>query len=332
MAKLIEFKNFSMGFKDDDGNVLNLLDNISFEIEEGTAVGVVGESGCGKSMTSLSIMGLLPPSVVIQGGQILYRGDDLLKKSKTGMQDIRGKEIAMIFQEPMTALNPVHTIGFQIGEALKTHYPDKGKDEIQRAVIKQLELVGIPNPEARAKQYPHQFSGGMRQRAMIAMALICHPKLLIADEATTALDVTIQAQVLDLMGRLKEAGSLMVVTHNLGVVAELCDEVVVMYAGRVVEKGSLGVILDSPRHPYTQGLMAAIPTLDSGKEELYTIPGSVPGIDRFERGCRFAPRCEYCLDKCKDEVPPTKQIGKSHYVQCWLTFDGEGRDNVRDDS
>ncbi|MGI5857971.1 MAG: ABC transporter ATP-binding protein [Tepidanaerobacteraceae bacterium] len=326
MSRLIEFKNYSMGFRDEDGRVHNLLDNICFSIEEGTAVGIVGESGCGKSMTSLSIMGLLPPSVVIQGGEILYKGTDLLKKSKTEMQEIRGKEIAMIFQEPMTALNPVHTIGFQIGEALKIHFPDTSKEDIQKAVIKQLELVGIPNPEARAMQYPHQFSGGMRQRAMIAMALICQPKLLIADEATTALDVTIQAQVLDLMKRLKESGSLMVVTHNLGVVAELCDEVVVMYAGRVVERGSLEAILDHPLHPYTKGLMAAIPTMTSGDEELYTIPGSVPNIENFEKGCRFSPRCEYCLDKCKDDVPPTKQVDDRHYVQCWLTFDGEGAD------
>lgn len=318
MEKLIEFRNYSMGFRDEDGRVHNLLDNISFEIEEGKAVGIVGESGCGKSMTSLSIMGLLPPSVVIQGGQILYKGTDLLKKSRAEMQSIRGKEIAMIFQEPMTALNPVHTIGFQIGEALKTHFPNLSKADIQKAVIKQLELVGIPNPEARAKQYPHQFSGGMRQRAMIAMALICHPKLLIADEATTALDVTIQAQVLDLMRRLKEGGSLMVVTHNLGVVAELCDDIVVMYAGRIVERGSLEAILDHPKHPYTMGLMSAIPTLTSSDEDLYTIPGTVPTIDNFEKGCRFAPRCNQCLAKCKTEVPPTVQIGDNHHVQCWL--------------
>jgi oligopeptide/dipeptide ABC transporter ATP-binding protein len=232
----------------------------------------------------------------------------------------------MIFQEPMTALNPVHTIGFQIGEALKTHFPNTSKEDIQKAVIEQLELVGIPNPEARAKQYPHQFSGGMRQRAMIAMALICHPKLLIADEATTALDVTIQAQVLDLMRRLKEGGSLMVVTHNLGVVAELCDEVVVMYAGRVVERGSLEAILDHPKHPYTKGLMAAIPTLTSNDSGLYTIPGTVPTIDNFEKGCRFSPRCNQCLPKCKEQVPPTVQIDDNHYVQCWL-FSKGGSDN-----
>jgi len=315
-----------MGFRDEDGHVHNLLDNITFDIEEGKAVGIVGESGCGKSMTSLSIMGLLPPSVVIQGGQILYKGNDLLKKSKEEMQSIRGREIAMIFQEPMTALNPVLTIGFQIGEALKTHFPDKSKDEIHKAVIEQLKLVGIPNPEARAKQYPHQFSGGMRQRAMIAMAMICRPKLLIADEATTALDVTIQAQVLDLMRRLKEDGSLMVVTHNLGVVAELCDEVVVMYAGRVVERGDLEAILDRPMHPYTKGLMAAIPTLTYSETELYTIPGTVPTIDNFEKGCRFSPRCDKCLPMCKDHVPPTIQIDDNHYVQCWLFSDG-GADN-----
>ncbi|KYO66947.1 ABC transporter ATP-binding protein [Thermovenabulum gondwanense] len=326
MAKLLEFKNYSLGFKNYKGNVYNLLDNINFDVEEGEAVGVVGESGCGKSMMSLSIMGLLPPSAVIQGGQILFKGEDLIKKSKEEIQKIRGKEISMIFQEPMTALNPVLTIGFQIGEVLKTHFPNLKKEEIAKAVIKQLELVGIPNPEIRVKQYPHQFSGGMRQRVMIAMAIICHPRLLIADEATTALDVTIQAQILDLMKRLKKDGSLMVVTHNLGVVAQLCDKVVVMYAGRIVERGSLADILEKPLHPYTRGLIAAIPKLSSNKEELYTIPGSVPTIDSFEKGCRFYSRCEYGVEKCKIEVPPIEEINKNHYVQCWL-YSGAGGTN-----
>ncbi|GLI52002.1 MULTISPECIES: ABC transporter ATP-binding protein [Tepidanaerobacter] len=323
MSKLIEFKNYSMGFRNEKGQINNLLDNICFSIEEGKAVGVVGESGCGKSMTSLSIMGLLPTSAVIQGGEILYKGTDLLKKSEIEMQKIRGREIAMIFQEPMTALNPVLTIGFQIGEVLKIHFPNLKEEDIKKEVIQQLELVGIPNPEARVNQYPHQFSGGMRQRVMIAMALICKPKLLIADEATTALDVTIQAQVLDLMKRLKENGSLMVVTHNLGVVAEICDKVVVMYAGRVVEQGSLEAILENPKHPYTRGLMAAIPTMVSSDKELYTIPGTVPNIEDFEKGCRFFPRCEYRLDICKDNIPPTKRLMNNHYVQCWLEFEGE---------
>lgn len=226
----------------------------------------------------------------------------------------------MIFQEPMTALNPVLTIGFQIGEVLKNHFPNMTKEEIEEAVIKQLELVGIPNPKIRVKQYPHQFSGGMRQRAMIAMALIANPKLLIADEPTTALDVTIQAQILDLMKKLKKEGSLIVVTHNLGVVAQLCEKLVVMYAGRIVEKGNLKEILRNPMHPYTRGLIAAIPTLRSQKGQLYSIPGSVPTIGNFEKGCRFYSRCEYAIKRCKEEVPSEVKVNENHYVQCWLYY------------
>ncbi|WP_242854471.1 ABC transporter ATP-binding protein [Oxobacter pfennigii] len=318
MAKLLEFKNYSMGFKDDNGTVYNLLDNINFDIEEGKAVGIVGESGCGKSMTSLSIMGLLPKSAVVQGGEIIYKGGKLLQISEKEMQEIRGREIAMIFQEPMTSLNPVLTIGFQISEVLKKHNPEMSDGEIKERVIKQLEQVGIPGPEKRLNQYPHQFSGGMRQRVMIAMSVILKPNLLIADEPTTALDVTIQAQVLDIMRKLKEKDSLMLITHNLGIVADICDEVVVMYAGRVVEKGDMEKIFDNPLHPYTKGLMAAIPTLSSDKEELYSIPGSVPVSRNFNKGCRFADRCGFCLEKCMDNVPPVKESGKNHYVQCWL--------------
>lgn len=318
MAKLIEFKGYSMGFKDRDGNVENLLDQVTFDIEEGKALGIVGESGCGKSMTSLSIMGLLPEAAQVQAGEILFLGENLLTKSTKEMQQIRGKEIAMIFQEPMTSLNPVHTIGFQISEMLNIHYPKLSKAEVEQQTIAQLEAVGISNPIQRLKQYPHQFSGGMRQRVMIAMAMICKPKLLVADEPTTALDVTIQAQVLDLMHKLKESGSLVIVTHNLGVVAELCDEIVVMYAGRVVERGELVDIFDNPQHPYTQGLMAAIPTLSSPKEPLYTILGTVPTADNFPKGCRFAPRCPKAMAQCHEQMPPNKQINESHVVQCWL--------------
>jgi oligopeptide/dipeptide ABC transporter ATP-binding protein len=320
MTKLLEFKDYSMGFRDDDGNVLNLLDKVSFSIDEDKAVGIVGESGCGKSMTSLSIMRLLPPASVIQGGDILYKGSSLLDKTETEMQDIRGKEISMIFQEPMTSLNPVLTIGFQIGEVLKKHYPTMNREEVKKAVIKQLELVGIPSPEKRINQYPHQFSGGMRQRVMIGMAAACHPNLLIADEPTTALDVTIQAQVLELMTKLNDKGSMMLITHNLGIVAETCDEVVVMYAGRVVEKGSMEEIFDNPCHPYTKGLMAAIPTLSSTKDELYSIPGTVPMSKDFASGCRFQDRCKECNEYCMDKVPPMKNVGENHYVQCWLEF------------
>ncbi|WP_372994307.1 ABC transporter ATP-binding protein [Lutispora sp.] len=322
MTKLLEFKDYSMGFKDDNGNIYNLLDKITFHIEEGKALGVVGESGCGKSMTSLSVMRLLPSNMVLQGGQILYKGEDLLKKSESDMQKVRGKDISMVFQEPMTSLNPVLTVGFQIGEVLKKHFPDMSKEQIRKKVIEQLDMVGIPSPEKRVNQYPHEFSGGMRQRVMIAMAVICQPNLLIADEPTTALDVTIQAQVLDLMVKLKDKGSLMLITHNLGIVSEICDEVVVMYAGRVVEKGSMEEIFDNPCHPYTKGLMEAIPSLTNKKEELYSIPGTVPIAKNFASGCRFADRCSLCMGDCKDSVPPMKEISPNHYVQCWLDFEG----------
>lgn len=318
MAKLIEFKNYSMGFKNRTGSVDNLLDNVNFYIEEGKAVGVVGESGCGKSMTSLSIMGLLPEGTVIQNGEICYIGQDLLKKDKKEIQNIRGKEISMIFQEPMTSLNPVLTIGFQIGELLRNHFPNMSKNEINERVIHSLDAVGISNPKERIKQYPHEFSGGMRQRVMIAMAIICKPKLLIADEPTTALDVTIQAQVLDLMHKLKKEGSLMIVTHNLGVVAELCNEIIVMYAGRIVEKGSLNDIFNNPLHPYTQGLMLSIPTLESKNKKLYTIPGMVPKVSDFPKGCRFAPRCEKAKKECFSIIPESKEITSGHFVQCCL--------------
>ncbi|WP_040213426.1 ABC transporter ATP-binding protein [Clostridium polynesiense] len=322
MANLLEFKNYSMGFRDDNGDVYNLLDKVSFTIEEGKALGIVGESGCGKSMTSLSIMQLLPEAAVVQGGEINYKGENLINRTKKSMESVRGKEISMIFQEPMTSLNPVLTIGFQISEVLKKHYPKMSKEEIKKRAFQQLEMVGISNPEKRMLQYPHEFSGGMRQRVMIAMAMICGPSLLIADEPTTALDVTIQAQVLDLMQKLKDKGSLMLITHNLGVVAEICDEVVVMYAGRVVEKGTLEDIFENPIHPYTKGLMASMPTLSSSKDELYTIPGNVPIIKNFSKGCRFSERCRIAGEKCPNCEPPLVQIGDKHYVQCFKAGKG----------
>jgi len=323
VSNVVEFRNFNLGFKDDEGKAYNLLNDVSFEIKEGVALGVVGESGCGKSMLSLSILRLLPEAAVVQSGDILYKGDSILDKSISQLEEIRGKHISMIFQEPMTALNPVYTIGFQIGEALKTHYPKLDKKKIKEAVIDQLNKVGIPNPEARFDQYPHQFSGGMRQRAMIAMAMICNPQLLIADEPTTALDVTIQAQVLELMKKIKLAGSLLLVTHNLGVVAELCNEVIVMYAGCIVEKGDIKKVFKNPMHPYTKGLIAAVPGVEVSEGDLYTIPGTVPTIDKFENGCRFAPRCEYMSENCKGYIPTMKKVSENHYVQCFL-YDGKG--------
>ena len=323
MAAVVEFKNYSMGFKDDDGQVFNLLDRVSFQVVPGKALGIVGESGCGKSMTSLSMMRLLPSAAVVQGGEILFEGKNLLAMSDEEMSKIRGEKASIIFQEPMTALNPVLTIGKQIGEAIQLHHPEVSREEIQKRVIQALEEVGIPNPETRIHQYPHEFSGGMRQRVMIAMAMINHPALLIADEPTTALDVTVQAQILDLMKRLKGTGGLVMVTHNLGVVAEICEEVVVMYAGRAVERGTLKEVFDHPLHPYTKGLMASIPTMSSGKEPLHTIPGTVPTVYDFGPGCRFADRCEHCTQRCRQQSPPEKQVGKDHLVQCWLSFEGE---------
>ena len=319
MGTIVEFKDYSMGFQDDNGKVYNLLDRLSFKVEEGKALGVVGESGCGKSMTSLSMMRLLPDGAVVQGGEILLEGENILNMSKEKMQQIRGEKLAMIFQEPMTALNPVLTIGQQIGESLTLHHPEMKKQEVRQKVLEALEEVGIANPETRIDQYPHEFSGGMRQRVMIAMAMINRPALLIADEPTTALDVTIQAQILDIMKRLKNASSgLMVITHNLGIVAEICEEVVVMYAGPAIERGTLKAIFDNPLHPYTKGLMASVPTIRSEKKPLYTIPGTVPTVYDFGTGCRFADRCEHCTEKCRKEVPPVKMAEKDHLVQCWL--------------
>ena len=315
---LLSFEKFSMGFKDED-LVYNLLDNLTFSVRKGSVLGAVGESGCGKSMPSLPVMRLLPPEAVVQGGRILFDGVDLMAKSPLEMEKIRGKDIGMVFQEPMTSLNPVFSIGRQIGESLRIHNPGVGQEWVRNQVYQLLELVGISNPAKRFDQYPHQLSGGMRQRVMIAIAVACKPKLLIADEPTTALDVTIQAQVLELMQRLvKESGSsLMLITHNLGVVAETCDEAVVMYAGQIVERGKVGQIFDHNAHPYTKGLMASIPSLSSGDGELYSIPGTVPSIDNFGKGCRFADRCAHRKDRCGIAAPPLIEMSEGHFVACW---------------
>jgi len=317
MATLLEFKNYSMGFRDDNGEVYNLLDKINFTIDEGKAVGIVGESGCGKSMTSLSVMRLLPDRAVVQGGEILYNGSDIVTKPLNEIEDIRGKDISMIFQEPMTSLNPVLTVGFQLKEVLTRHFPGMSSEEMHHTVIEVLTKVGIPDPDKRLKQYPYQFSGGMRQRVMIGMAIILKPSLLIADEPTTALDVTIQAQVLDLMSHLlTDKGSMMLITHNLGVVAETCDEVIVMYAGQIAEKGTLRDIFSDARHPYTQGLLASMPTLSTPKGKLYTINGSVPTVQNFQKGCRFFNRCEVCKPECALNPPRLVQVGDKHFVSC----------------
>ena len=302
---------------DTESGVVRAVDGISFEVEAGRTLGIVGESGCGKSMTAYSILGLVPqPPGRIAGGEVYFEDRDLLKLSPRQIREIRGNDIAMIFQEPMTSLNPVFTVGEQIAEAVRLHHGADRKDAWRRAV-ELLDLVDIPLPEERAGSYPHELSGGMRQRAMIAMAISCDPKLLIADEPTTALDVTIQAQILDMLRRLQvELGmGLVLITHDLGIVAEMASEVLVMYAGQVVERADVKTLFGSPRHPYTRGLLASVPTMSPGTEALSTIEGTVPDPVRFPAGCRFAPRCDFAVEACGR--PQTLEATESrHLVRC----------------
>jgi len=322
---LIELEGLRTYFYTEDG-VVKAVDGVSFAIEPERTLGVVGESGCGKSVTALSIMGLVPmPPGKITGGRILlYRNGtslDLTQLNPKGREyrSIRGKEIAMIFQEPMTSLNPVFTVGYQIMEAIMLHQR-VSKKEARRKAIEMLRQVGIPMPEQRVDEYPHQLSGGMRQRAMIAMALSCNPSLLIADEPTTALDVTIQAQVLDLMRELQRSfhTAIMLITHDLGVVAEMCEEVVVMYLGKVVEHAPVRPLFHEPKHPYTQGLLQSIPSLASKRERLEPIKGVVPDPLEAPPGCPFNPRCPHTKEICTREMPELKQVGEGHQVACWL--------------
>jgi oligopeptide/dipeptide ABC transporter ATP-binding protein len=313
--KILEVRNLQTSFFTEGGE-LKAVDDVSFNVYKGKTLGIVGESGSGKSVTSLSIMRLIPnPPGRVVGGKILYQGKDLLEFDHAEMRKIRGNEISMIFQEPMTSLNPVFTIGNQICEAITLHQK-LPKSEVQSKAIEMLRLVGIPSPETRIHDYPHQLSGGMRQRVMIAMALSCNPSLLIADEPTTALDVTIQAQILDLLAGLqKKVGMAMIlITHDLGVVAEVADEVIVMYAGRVAEQGTVREIFANPKHPYTKGLLNSIPTLNKDptgklkKKRLETIPGIVPSLLELPQGCRFQDRCAYVIDACRGKEPDLRQI------------------------
>ena len=301
-----------------ENGVVKAVDGVDFEVYQGETLGLVGESGCGKSVTAFSTMGLLDYPGKTVGGQILFKGEDLLKKSEKQMRQIRGKDISMIFQEPMTSLNPVLTIGFQITEALEVHFKME-KIKARKKVIELLEKVGIPIPEQRIDEYPHQLSGGMRQRAMIAMALACDPALLIADEPTTSLDVTIQAQILELMKSLLEQfnSSMIMITHDLGVIAEIADRVAVMYAGKIVEYATTRSIFYSPLHPYTFGLLTSIPRLDMDIKKLESIPGVVPDPLHFPEGCKFNPRCIFATEKCRKEEPPLVEIEKNHSVSCW---------------
>lgn len=318
--QIIEVKGLRTYFHTDAGTV-KAVDGVSFSVERGKTLGIVGESGSGKSITSLSIMQLLAGNGRIVDGEIIFEGENLLQKSEEEMRLIRGKKLAMIFQEPMTSLNPVFTIGEQITEALLLH-EDMTKEQARARAIEMLQLVRIPLPEKRYKEYPHELSGGMRQRVMIAMALCCNPDLLICDEPTTALDVTIQAQILDLINDLKkETGtSVMMITHDLGVIAEVADDVMVMYAGRIVEKASCDEIFEEPLHPYTNGLLDCIPKLDDDREELSTIEGMVPSFDDMPKGCAFCPRCPYAREICKEQMPELMQRG-DRYVRCFRYTD-----------
>jgi oligopeptide/dipeptide ABC transporter ATP-binding protein len=317
-SPLLEVRDLVTGFFTDKG-LLIAVDNVSFKVNEAETVCVVGESGSGKSVTVLSLMRLVDfDNGGILSGQVLLNGEDLSKKSQDEMRTIRGSQMAMIFQEPMTALNPVFTVGDQIAEAVMLH-EGKSKEEAWARAVEMLTLVGIPEPAIRAGQYPHEFSGGMRQRAMIAVAMACNPKLLIADEPTTALDVTIQAQILDLMRSLKDRlkMSVMLITHDMGVAAEMADRIVVMYAGKIVEEAPTLELFDHPRHPYTVGLLASIPGYETERGgRLYTIKGSIPNIAKWPPGCRFHPRCPYATDKCRQDEPPLMETN-GHRIACW---------------
>ncbi|WP_339060373.1 ABC transporter ATP-binding protein [Tepidibacillus marianensis] len=318
MNHLLEVNNLQVSFRK-GRNFIQVIDGVQFHVSQGETLGIVGESGCGKSVTSLSIMGLLPNDLSrIDQGEIHFNGMDLTKLSLDEYQKIRGKEIAMIFQEPMTSLNPVFTVGEQLIEVLYEHTKMKRKEASQLA-IEMLKRVGIPRTKEVMNEYPHQLSGGMRQRIMIAMAMLLNPKLLIADEPTTALDVTIQAQILDLMRQLKEEyqTSIIMITHDLGVVAEVCDRVVVMYAGRIVEEGDIREIFHSPKHPYTKGLLQSIPNLNDEMERLFSIPGTVPLPEDLPQGCPFAPRCDVAVEKCFSHKPERIAVSSNHLVNCW---------------
>jgi peptide/nickel transport system ATP-binding protein len=305
-------------FAGDDGRTTLAVDGVGFALQRGHTLGIVGESGCGKSVTSLSIMGLLPRQTARVSGSVRFEGVDLLHAPDRQLRDLRGDRLAMIFQEPMTSLNPSYTVGDQIAEAVIRHRGLSPR-EARAHAVEMLRHVRIPSPEQRVDDYPHRLSGGMRQRAVIAMALACDPQLLIADEPTTALDVTIQAQILDLMRRLREetGTAIILITHDLGVVAELCDDVVVMYAGQVVERAPVATLFAQPQHPYTVGLLGSIPRLDHRRDRLAAINGAVPDMARPPPGCRFAPRCPFADERCHREAPPAADIGAGHAARCW---------------
>ncbi|WP_431302617.1 ABC transporter ATP-binding protein [Sediminicoccus sp. BL-A-41-H5] len=317
MNPLLQIENLRTVFRTSGGDVA-AVDGVSLDVIRGRTLGIVGESGCGKSVLSLSIMRLVAHPGRIASGRVLLEGRDLAGLSNAEMRGVRGKEIGMIFQEPMTSLNPVHTVGFQITEGIRAHEPHASKAELRERGIAALARVRIPSPERRFDEYPHQLSGGMRQRVMIAMALACSPKLLIADEPTTALDVTVQAQILDLLRELQsETGmAIILITHDLGVIAEMADDVAVMYAGRVVERTSARALFEDPQHPYTLGLLGSIPRLDEDRERLLAIQGAVPPPFALPPGCRFAPRCPFAIEACRAEIPALRAVGAGHEAAC----------------
>ena len=325
---ILEVDKLQTAFKTDKGEVIS-VEEVTFQLEPGETIGIVGESGCGKSVTSLSIMRLLGTHGFIKKGSIKLNGKDLAQVSEAEMRKVRGNEISMIFQEPMTSLNPVFTIGNQMVELIRLHM-DYNAKEAKNYAVEMLQKVGIPRAEVIIDEYPHALSGGMRQRVMIAMALSCKPKLLIADEPTTALDVTIQAQILELMKSLKKESntSIMMITHDLGVIAEMADKVIVMYAGQVVEEADVFTLFDEPKHPYTKGLIDSIPHLEyDSDEKLYSIPGSVPTLQQMPKGCRFHTRCPYAMEKCIAERPPHVAVAgnSEHKVRCWLYDEADSK-------
>lgn len=334
MEDLLNITNLKTHFFTKRG-VVPAIDGISINIPKSSIVGVVGESGCGKSMTAMSIMQLVQKPGKIVQGNIELDGENLLTYSKEQMLNVRGNKISMIFQEPMTALNPVYTVGKQVSEAITIHHKDIKKEEAKKQVIDIFRSVGIPEPEKRYNSYPHQLSGGLRQRVMIGMAMVCNPKLMIADEPTTALDVTIEAQILMLMKKLQKERntSILLITHNLGVVAEICDYVYVMYAGKVMEQANTFELFKNTSHPYTDGLMKSIPKITAEKQRLYNIKGMVPNLMKLPKGCRFCPRCEKAIPKCFTEEPPLYKIAADdnsmgdHYVRCFLHENSEVKEN-----
>ena len=330
MEDLLKVSNLKTHFFTRKG-VVPAVDGVSISVPKSSIIGLVGESGCGKSMTAMSIMQLIQKPGKIINGSIELEDEDLLTYSKNKMRSIRGNKISMIFQEPMTALNPVYTVGKQVSESIRIHHSDISKQEAKQRVLDIFRAVGIPEPERRYSSYPHQLSGGLRQRVMIGMAMVCNPKLMIADEPTTALDVTIEAQILSLMKNLQKEmdTSILLITHNLGVVAEVCDYIYVMYAGKVMEQANAFELFKNTCHPYTEGLLRSIPKITSEKQRLYNIKGVVPNLMKLPKGCRFCPRCEKAMPKCFEMDPPLYKVksvvenSEDHYVRCFLHEDSE---------